>query len=88
MCGVDIHIDCNIGKQLRLLTNALTTIMGESDVGDLSSVAEADLEGNEPNEYVIVEEDDVFDGSSLPLNQEVSLDKQLWIQTNLINNLR
>ena len=42
MCGLDIHVDSNIGKRLSSLTKALTTITGESDVADLSSVAEVD----------------------------------------------
>ncbi|XP_065669615.1 bridge-like lipid transfer protein family member 1 isoform X3 [Hydra vulgaris] len=85
MCGIDIHVDSNIGKHLRLLTNALTTIVGESDVGDLSSVADADIEDNETDG--LHNEDDIFN-RSISLNREYSLDKQLWIQTNLVNNLR
>lgn len=40
MCGVNVHLDTNIGKRLTLLTKALTALTGESDVADMSSVAE------------------------------------------------
>ena len=40
MCGVDVHLDTNIGKRLSALIKALTTLTGESDVADISSVAE------------------------------------------------
>ena len=40
MCGVDIHLDTNIGKRLSMLIKSLTALTGESDVADISSVAE------------------------------------------------
>jgi len=40
MCGVDVHLDTNIGKRLSMLIKALTALTGESDVADISSVAE------------------------------------------------
>ncbi|XP_072481304.1 bridge-like lipid transfer protein family member 1 isoform X3 [Notamacropus eugenii] len=46
MCGIDVHMDPNIGKRLNALGNTLTTLTGEEDVddiADLSSVNIADL---------------------------------------------
>lgn len=46
MCGIDVHIDPNIGKRLNALGNTLTSLTGEEDIddiGDLNSVNMADL---------------------------------------------
>ncbi|XP_039947407.1 bridge-like lipid transfer protein family member 1 isoform X3 [Hirundo rustica] len=46
MCGIDVHMDPNIGKRLNALGNTLTTLTGEEDIddiADLSSVNIADL---------------------------------------------
>ncbi|KAM9329723.1 bridge-like lipid transfer protein family member 1 [Gastrophryne carolinensis] len=46
MCGIDVHMDPNIGKRLNALGNTLTTLTGEEDVddiADLNSVNMADL---------------------------------------------
>ncbi|XP_037753085.1 transmembrane protein KIAA1109 homolog isoform X21 [Chelonia mydas] len=46
MCGIDVHMDPNIGKRLNALGNTLTTLTGEEDVddiADLNSVNIADL---------------------------------------------
>lgn len=46
MCGIDVHIDPNIGKRLNALGNTLTSLTGEEDVddiADLNSVNMADL---------------------------------------------
>ena len=41
MCGVNIHLDTNIGKRLTLLAKVLTALTGDgADVADMSSVAE------------------------------------------------
>ena len=42
LSGIDVNLDVNIGKRLSLLFNVLTAITGDSDVADLSSVAEAE----------------------------------------------
>ncbi|XP_006866349.1 PREDICTED: uncharacterized protein KIAA1109 homolog [Chrysochloris asiatica] len=46
MCGIDVHMDPNIGKRLNALGNTLTTLTGEEDIddiADLNSVTIADL---------------------------------------------
>ncbi|XP_054546358.1 bridge-like lipid transfer protein family member 1 isoform X3 [Talpa occidentalis] len=46
MCGIDVHMDPNIGKRLSALGNTLTTLTGEEDaddIADLASVNMADL---------------------------------------------
>ncbi|XP_072563835.1 bridge-like lipid transfer protein family member 1 isoform X4 [Paramormyrops kingsleyae] len=46
MCGIDVHMDPNIGKRLNALGNTLTSLTGEEevdDIADLSSVNMADL---------------------------------------------
>ena len=46
MCGIDVHMDPNIGKRLNALGNTLTTLTGEEDIddiADLHSVNIADL---------------------------------------------
>ncbi|XP_061600025.1 bridge-like lipid transfer protein family member 1 isoform X9 [Cololabis saira] len=46
MCGIDVHMDPNIGKRLNALGNTLTSLTGEEDVDDitdLNSVNMADL---------------------------------------------
>ncbi|XP_072313657.1 bridge-like lipid transfer protein family member 1 [Eucyclogobius newberryi] len=46
MCGIDVHMDPNIGKRLNALGNTLTSLTGEEDIddiGDLNSVNMADL---------------------------------------------
>lgn len=46
MCGIDVHMDPNIGKRLNALGNTLTSLTGEEDIddiADLNSVNMADL---------------------------------------------
>ncbi|XP_034153444.1 transmembrane protein KIAA1109 homolog isoform X3 [Esox lucius] len=46
MCGIDVHMDPNIGKRLNALGNTLTSLTGEEDVddiADLNSINMADL---------------------------------------------
>lgn len=46
MCGIDVHMDPNIGKRLNALGNTLTSLTGEEDIddiADLNSVTMADL---------------------------------------------
>ena len=96
MCGVDVHIDSNIGKRINLLTHALTTIAGESDVADLSSVAEANEDTADTtnvkmyDRHGIDNEDglDVVDAPPTPRLQDDSLETQLWTQTRHVNQLR
>lgn len=46
MCGIDVHMDPNIGKRLNALGNTLTSLTGEEDNDDITdhnSVNMADL---------------------------------------------
>lgn len=46
MCGIDVHMDPNIGKRLNALGITLTSLTGEEDIddiADLNSVNMADL---------------------------------------------
>ncbi|XP_065153130.1 bridge-like lipid transfer protein family member 1 isoform X4 [Paramisgurnus dabryanus] len=46
MCGIDVHMDPNIGKRLNVLGNTLTSLTGEEDtddITDLNSVNMVDL---------------------------------------------
>uniref|UniRef100_A0A4W3HSK9 KIAA1109 n=1 Tax=Callorhinchus milii TaxID=7868 RepID=A0A4W3HSK9_CALMI len=46
MCGIEVHMDPNIGKRLNALGNTMTTLTGEEDIddiADLNSVNMADL---------------------------------------------
>lgn len=38
MCGIDVHMDPNIGKRLNALGNTLTTLTGEEDVDDIADL--------------------------------------------------
>ncbi|XP_041120866.1 transmembrane protein KIAA1109-like isoform X5 [Polyodon spathula] len=53
MCGIDVHMDPNIGKRLNALGNTLTSLTGEEDVddiADLNSINMADIsDEDEPN---------------------------------------
>ncbi|XP_041130046.1 transmembrane protein KIAA1109-like isoform X4 [Polyodon spathula] len=46
MCGIDVHMDPNIGKRLNALGNTFTSLTGEEDVddiADLNSITMADI---------------------------------------------
>ncbi|MGH0163852.1 UNVERIFIED_CONTAM: hypothetical protein FKN15_068207 [Acipenser sinensis] len=46
MCGIDVHMDPNIGKRLNALGNTFTSLTGEEDVddiADLNSINMADI---------------------------------------------
>jgi len=36
MCGIDVHMDPNIGKRLNALGNTLTSLTGEEDTEDIA----------------------------------------------------
>lgn len=60
MCGIDVHMDPNIGKRLNALGNTLTSLTGEEDtddIMDLNSVNMADLS-----------DEDESDGMSPPIH--------------------
>lgn len=38
MCGIDVHMDPNIGKRLNALGNTLTSLTFEEDVDDIADL--------------------------------------------------
>lgn len=53
MCGIDVHMDPNIGKRLNALGNTLTSLTGEEDnddITDYNSVDMADLSDEEESD--------------------------------------
>ncbi|XP_036006462.1 transmembrane protein KIAA1109 homolog isoform X1 [Fundulus heteroclitus] len=43
MCGIDVHMDPNIGKRLNALGNTLTSLTGEEDVDDITDLNSVDM---------------------------------------------
>ncbi|XP_028294367.1 bridge-like lipid transfer protein family member 1 isoform X3 [Gouania willdenowi] len=43
MCGIDVHMDPNIGKRLNALGNTLTSLTGEEDVDDITDLNSANI---------------------------------------------
>uniref|UniRef100_A0A8C1ZIY2 Si:ch211-233a24.2 n=1 Tax=Cyprinus carpio TaxID=7962 RepID=A0A8C1ZIY2_CYPCA len=78
MCGIDVHMDPNIGKRLNALGNTLTSLTGEEDnddITDLNSVNMADLS-----------DEDESDGMSPPIHTEsVDLRRQAVMSNQIID---
>uniref|UniRef100_A0A672MMB9 Bridge-like lipid transfer protein family member 1 C-terminal domain-containing protein n=1 Tax=Sinocyclocheilus grahami TaxID=75366 RepID=A0A672MMB9_SINGR len=78
MCGIDVHMDPNIGKRLNALGNTLTSLTGEEDnddITDLNSVNMADLS-----------DEDESDGMSPPIHMEsVDLRRQAVMSNQIID---
>ncbi|XP_063040632.1 bridge-like lipid transfer protein family member 1 isoform X4 [Engraulis encrasicolus] len=43
MCGIDVHMDPNIGKRLNALGNTLTSLTGEEDTDDMADINNANM---------------------------------------------
>ena len=102
MCGVNIHLDTNIGKRLKLLAKALTALTGDTaDVADMSSVAE-DFETLKEKTASTTAEQRFFDGviaqdlidgnddhktESLRRRQKPSTFHRLWEEDSLEKQL-
>ncbi|XP_016400966.1 bridge-like lipid transfer protein family member 1 isoform X2 [Sinocyclocheilus rhinocerous] len=81
MCGIDVHMDPNIGKRLNALGNTLTSLTGEEDnddITDLNSVNMADLS-----------DEDESDGMSPPIHMcpEGDLSPRLSFRRRLVNSI-
>ena len=52
MCGIDVHMDPNIGKRLNALGNTLTSLTGEEDTEDAAERTSpmADLSDEDDND--------------------------------------
>ncbi|XP_052427771.1 bridge-like lipid transfer protein family member 1 isoform X8 [Carassius gibelio] len=78
MCGIDVHMDPNIGKRLNALGNTLTSLTGEEDsddITDLNSVNMADIS-----------DEDESDGMSPPIHSEsVDLRRQAVMSNQIID---
>ncbi|XP_059422385.1 bridge-like lipid transfer protein family member 1 isoform X4 [Carassius carassius] len=78
MCGIDVHMDPNIGKRLNALGNTLTSLTGEEDsddITDLNSVNMADLS-----------DEDKSDGMSPTIHSEsVDLRRQAVVSNQIID---
>ncbi|XP_030626570.1 bridge-like lipid transfer protein family member 1 [Chanos chanos] len=81
MCGIDVHMDPNIGKRLNALGNTLTSLTGEEDlddIADLNSVNMADIS-----------DEDESDGMSPTIHMfaEGSLSPRVSFKKMLVNHL-
>ncbi|XP_077093495.1 bridge-like lipid transfer protein family member 1 isoform X4 [Siphateles boraxobius] len=81
MCGIDVHMDPNIGKRLNALGNTLTSLTGEEDtddITDLNSVNMADLS-----------DEDESDGMSPPIHvcPEGDLSPRISFRKRLVNSI-
>ncbi|XP_052469364.1 transmembrane protein KIAA1109 homolog isoform X8 [Carassius gibelio] len=78
MCGIDVHMDPNIGKRLNALGNTLTSLTGEEDnddITDFNSVNMANLS-----------DEDESDGMSPPVHMEsVDLRRQAVMSNQIID---
>ncbi|XP_072533895.1 bridge-like lipid transfer protein family member 1 isoform X2 [Salminus brasiliensis] len=81
MCGIDVHMDPNIGKRLNALGNTLTSLTGEEDVDDI-----ADL--NSENMADLSDEDE-SDGMSPTIHMcmEGDLSPRLSFRRRLVNSI-
>ncbi|TRZ01084.1 hypothetical protein DNTS_002696 [Danionella cerebrum] len=81
MCGIDVHMDPNIGKRLNALGNTLTSLTGEEDnddITDMNSVNMADLS-----------DEDESDGMSPPLHMcpEGDLSPRVSFRKRLVHSI-
>ncbi|XP_036372850.1 transmembrane protein KIAA1109 homolog isoform X4 [Megalops cyprinoides] len=79
MCGIDVHMDPNIGKRLNALGNTLTSLTGEEDVddiADLNSINMADLS-----------DEDETDTMSPTIHVSVEGDSRLTFRKRLVNHI-
>uniref|UniRef100_A0A674BXF0 KIAA1109 n=1 Tax=Salmo trutta TaxID=8032 RepID=A0A674BXF0_SALTR len=50
MCGIDVHMDPNIGKRLNALGNTLTSLTGEEDVDDIADLNSINMVDSDEDE--------------------------------------
>ncbi|XP_030213365.1 bridge-like lipid transfer protein family member 1 isoform X7 [Gadus morhua] len=80
MCGIDVHMDPNIGKRLNALGNTLTSLTGEEDTEDIAERTSpmADLS----------DEDDADTMSPSPhMSPEVPFSPRLTLRKRLVNHI-
>ena len=68
MCGIDVHMDPNIGKRLNALGNTLTSLTGEEDTEDAAERTSpmADLSDEDDNDTMSPSPHMVRPGTTTP----------------------
>uniref|UniRef100_A0AAQ6IKS7 Bridge-like lipid transfer protein family member 1 C-terminal domain-containing protein n=1 Tax=Anabas testudineus TaxID=64144 RepID=A0AAQ6IKS7_ANATE len=81
MCGIDVHMDPNIGKRLNALGNTLTSLTGEEDIDDI-----ADL--NSVNMADLSDEDEADPMSpTIHMSPESPFSPRLTLRKRLVNHI-
>nr|XP_020464363.1 uncharacterized protein KIAA1109 homolog isoform X3 [Monopterus albus] len=81
MCGIDVHMDPNIGKRLNALGNTLTSLTGEEDtddIGDLNSVNMADLSDEDETDTM---------SPTIHMSPEILFSPRLTLRKRLVNRI-
>nr|XP_046267936.1 transmembrane protein KIAA1109 homolog isoform X3 [Scatophagus argus] len=81
MCGIDVHMDPNIGKRLNALGNTLTSLTGEEDIddiADLNSVNMADLSDEDETDSM---------SPTIHMSPENQFSPRLTLKRRLVNHI-
>ncbi|XP_036981123.1 transmembrane protein KIAA1109 homolog isoform X1 [Acanthopagrus latus] len=81
MCGIDVHMDPNIGKRLNALGNTLTSLTGEEDIddiADLNSVNMADLSDEDEADTM---------SATVHMSPESQFSPRLTLRKRLVNHI-
>ncbi|XP_059373790.1 bridge-like lipid transfer protein family member 1 isoform X2 [Carassius carassius] len=81
MCGIDVHMDPNIGKRLNALGNTLTSLTGEEDSDDITDFNSVNMAN--------LSDEDESDGMSPPVHMcpEGDLSPRLSFRRRLVNSI-
>ncbi|KAL2098940.1 hypothetical protein ACEWY4_005420 [Coilia grayii] len=78
MCGIDVHMDPNIGKRLNALGNTLTSLTGEEDTDDMADINSAHMAD--------LSDEDESDGMSPTIHMEpIDLRRQVVVGNQIID---
>ncbi|KAJ3613637.1 hypothetical protein NHX12_019883, partial [Muraenolepis orangiensis] len=80
MCGIDVHMDPNIGKRLNALGNTLTSLTGEEDTEDIA-------ERTSPMADLSDEDDADTMSPTVHMSPEVPFSPRLTLRKRLVNHL-
>ncbi|XP_078796524.1 bridge-like lipid transfer protein family member 1 isoform X8 [Oryzias latipes] len=81
MCGIDVHMDPNIGKRLNALGNTLTSLTGEEDVDDITDL-------NSGNMADLSDEDETDAMSpTIHMSPENQISPRLTLRKRLVNHI-
>ncbi|XP_038162988.1 transmembrane protein KIAA1109 homolog [Cyprinodon tularosa] len=81
MCGIDVHMDPNIGKRLNALGNTLTSLTGEEDpddITDLNSVNMGDLSDEDESDTM---------SPTIHMSSENQFSPRLTLKRRLVNHI-